>query len=800
MNRGTSSIVEIENLTAQTRRNGDLLNFYEAGGENNYKSRLIRMINKSLDTKDRHSFAITGGHGIGKSSLAFKVAHSYITSDKFDIVWWIDSEILSKRTTVPGLNISPDLKDLALKLGISTGDNNPLDRLREELSKRNYLLIFDNASDRGNSEGEEISPHEFEQNYSMGPDKRKNQRIVFTSINNGWNGDIVLQPWTRAEVQHYLQQSVKNHDILQKVNEIDNLYDRLGGLPLVVVLFASHLRNQSYDYASKFLEEFTQKTLIRITTPEYRHGDGALYDVFEITYDSLSDNAKRLLNMIALLAPDELPLFDLFSTTFGNNTKNLVEKELEKFTLVTKRDGNFYSIHRSYQSVVLTLLSERETGPETYAETYAVLTKAFKDSGKAKSLVYKQLLPHIESFVTHYIENDAGFDKAVDQGNIIKFARIAAKYSADIGYIALSVRLYDLITNRIAPHDETLRHEISLDNSHNFILADRNTAALKMAEDAFTYFSGTYRGNDQQLKREIARQSIGKVHQRKGDYALAKTCFETCKTEVEKDADIMKQRYSPVLHDLGSVWWEEGLQYDTALDYFEDAITYSEELKGKVPDSLEKVDLDKLGTYKGIFYSKLILGVVQGLEGDFDKERETHEETLRYFQLVIEQRRGFYVAYYLLHFAWDSQLVYQNTTPAVIKEHLDNYLKWHEESTVALEGDIKSAIIQEIVGLRLAVLLEDNGDEAASRYNRLIRLLEKKKNGERYLDDGTVSVSAVLDYAQYLKKKVNDQGLVDLSGQAADVAQMARAMLVAYNDDGNIQRIGYHRTAEVDAL
>src|SRR5690606_7333414 len=131
-----------------------------------------------------------------------------------------------------------------------------------------------------------------------------------------------------------------------------------------------------------------------------------------------------------------------------------------------------------------------------------------------------------------------------------------------------------------------------------------NNEALKMAEDAFTYFSGNYRGNDQQLKREIARQSIGKVHQRKGEYALAKTCFETCKTAVEKDTDIMKQRYSPVLHDLGSVWWEEGLQYDTALDYFEDAITYSEELKGKVPDHLEKVDLDKLGTYKGIFYSK----------------------------------------------------------------------------------------------------------------------------------------------------------------------------------------------------
>lgn len=806
----------VQNLTP--RANNDVVyRFNEAGRPESYSAKFTA----ALEDWDGVNvvFSIAGQAGIGKSFLAQEVAMKYVKSKAdgsrtFDIVWWIDAEDLSKKGNSVEAGKTDDLAELIKAevdgeklFDINMASTGWLLDFKNALNRYNYLLIFDNACDNGDGVVEKTA-EEFRKTYLPTPSPEKRQRIILTSRLKHWPNPIELDSWTCEELGNFLNTALKSKGLTEMAPDdplLKKLHRESGGLPLEAPLLAAYIIKHNCNPTS-YIELLKRNHKLR--------NGKSISNIFNITYRTLGDEARMLLNMMAFFAPDEVPLVELIQrgqvtqatarykkeelSSLGNIDVHQDIGQLEDYGLIIpENQGELYSIHRVWQLAIRELLGRDIE--QAYALALSVLVQAANGFMDQCPVFYRRLLAHTETLSEHFIPS---MDATV-RDDLTALLRAASDYGFRIGAVARALRMNDKVI-ALKPFDQTLVHQIGIRNSHNLILRDHCDRAMELACDAFSYFSSSaYSGDDTLTMTERARQCVAKVHQRQGNFDQAKALLQICKATIDDlenelnaltEPDTLKEigpakraLYSGILHDLGSVWWEEGLDYDQSLQFFDEATAFKMEINHGRKDLY-------------FYLSKMIRGVVLGLMGNYEDQFTTHQEVYDFLSVSTkEYRRYAYTGYYLLHFGWD-KLGWEARHTAESKAY-EAYFTINDEFIDILEGDVKYAIITTVVELRKAARYSE-GTAAELHFAELKKLLEPKKNGSRYLDDGTVAVSAVLDYALYLEDRVTREGDETDLAKLQHVISLARAMLTACPDDadGTGPRIGYARTGEVDRL
>lgn len=298
--------------------------------------------------------ALHGLGGVGKSQLAVEYAHRI--RDQYRVIAWLRAENLE--------TLVADFADLVVALDLversEPEQNLRFDAVRRWLeSNSGWLLIFDNAPNQESVR--EIVPHN--------PDGR----IVFTSRSRLWRGlaqTLEVDPLLPDDAVEFLLCRIGDTD----KRAARQLADELGYLPLALEEAAAYV-DESGRSVQAYIELFRehQQTLLQLASPPSDHpmtvqstlSIGLTAAAFE------SGIASDLVNILAFLAPESIPLFLLkkaveINRESAEQSNELSEIDLDRgiaalrnYSLVTSgQDG--LTVHRLVQLVTKNIMQTDE--------------------------------------------------------------------------------------------------------------------------------------------------------------------------------------------------------------------------------------------------------------------------------------------------------------------------------------------------------------------------------------------------------------------------------------------------------
>jgi hypothetical protein len=287
----------------------------------------------SPDVNRLQSYLIYGRRGIGKTQIALEYSRRY--KDTYDAIFWIQCETSASLRT--------SFAEIAVALELDGADKNG--HFEENLmkvlgwlrrTKKRWLLIYDNA-ERGQllrgywpvgARGSILLTSRSYYNF-FEDDQRHGETVPLFNEEERW--DLLMAylgpEW---EAQHFAE-----GDMMVEVEKAaaKTLLDNTQGLPLAITHAASLIKNpkigtfpgKSTDTSVRgFLELFRENYK---TLPQRQIGPReplfhSLDTIWSIAFNALSENARALLGVLALLSPD-LILIDLFQPS---DQERLTEK------------------------------------------------------------------------------------------------------------------------------------------------------------------------------------------------------------------------------------------------------------------------------------------------------------------------------------------------------------------------------------------------------------------------------------------------------------------------------------------
>ncbi|MEU6151648.1 FxSxx-COOH system tetratricopeptide repeat protein [Actinosynnema sp. NPDC047251] len=230
--------------------------------------------------------SVRGMGGVGKTQLATEYAYRY--AGDFDVVWWIPSEQI---TAVPH-----HFADLGADLGLDVTPDKAVRAVHVELRRRGrWLLVFDNAED-----ADALRPY-----LPTGPG-----RVLITTRRSGFDtlGSVVdLDVMDRADSVVLLSRRLPD----ATATEAASLSELLGDLPLAVEQASAYIKATGLPVAS-YLDLLTTRTAEVIRQGKVAGHDRTLATLWDLSLAELGAAERRLLDLLAHLAPEPVPL-DLFT-------------------------------------------------------------------------------------------------------------------------------------------------------------------------------------------------------------------------------------------------------------------------------------------------------------------------------------------------------------------------------------------------------------------------------------------------------------------------------------------------------
>jgi tetratricopeptide (TPR) repeat protein len=419
--------------------------------------------------------ALAGMGGIGKTQLATEYCYRY--ASQYDIVWWLRAE--------QSATASEDLARLGEKLPIKIED--PAKAVAEVLNwlahNSGWLLVFDNAEDAASCDA--YRP------------RGNTGRILITSRNPHFKGVKCLSV-ERLEPEEAVAFLIKRTGHSADAAELSQDLDFL---PLAL------------DQAAAYIGE------CEISIADYRqrlktHAGELLEPVaqtFEISLQRLKNEnpgALDLLNLIAFLAPDDIPR-DLFGADAFELDKRI--KGLRRYSLIQVRDG-MISIHRLLQRIERGKLTEAEQ--DRYAgQAVELVDGAFPDSDDHKNWPRcAKLLPHALATTGFAEDRRAGLDTAATLMNS------AGHYQWVLGRLPEALVLFERslrLMGAIYGYDSPV--VAVCENNLGIVLNDQGDldGALRSARRALAIDEKVYGPDDSTVARDF--NNIGGILRSHGD-------------------------------------------------------------------------------------------------------------------------------------------------------------------------------------------------------------------------------------------------------------------------------------------
>jgi tetratricopeptide (TPR) repeat protein len=337
--------------------------------------------------------ALYGLGGIGKTQLARAYAHRY--RDDYQLGWWTSAETSLTTTTA--------LAELAMRLGAPAEAPQPqqLTYAREALAEQDkWLLVFDNATDPA-----ALEP------FLPGAG---NGHVLVTSRSSAWHGladpiPVDLLPLDAAA--ELLRERTGDSD--QQAAEA--LAKELGRLPLALEQAAAYASRQQLSLAD-YLALFRARHAELLARGQPLAYQGTVDAAYTLALDQLRQAdpaAVQLLELCALLAPDEIPigwLLDkpdllpgpLAETVVDPLRRGEVLGALYQVGLLTPDVDDTVRLHRLIQAVTLSHLPGQDSH-ESIVSAVALLTALFPRQvwQPVAWPVCARLLPHAYALVEH---------------------------------------------------------------------------------------------------------------------------------------------------------------------------------------------------------------------------------------------------------------------------------------------------------------------------------------------------------------------------------------------------------------
>ncbi|KAF2744655.1 TPR-like protein [Sporormia fimetaria CBS 119925] len=263
----------------------------------------MQQLRRALDPNDQHQtlrvMAIHGLGGVGKTQLALNYAHQ--SKNLYDAIAWIGADT--------NMRLVQSLAAFAFKLGLtkegeSEADIRCIQMVKDWLdnSGKSFLLIFDNVD----------NVDILSQIWSIWPTSSKGAVIITT------RSPKVAASLTKTTMQLKPFEVDTAVDILYELTGFEpvdyedtkaakEICQQIGGLPLAMVQMSTFMRDRRCTY-SDFLalyKKHPEKILARNRSQvDYDH---TLNNVWDMSLQSLSKNARSLLELLSLFDPDSIP-------------------------------------------------------------------------------------------------------------------------------------------------------------------------------------------------------------------------------------------------------------------------------------------------------------------------------------------------------------------------------------------------------------------------------------------------------------------------------------------------------------
>jgi len=337
--------------------------------------------------------ALHGMGGVGKTQLALAYAHHY--QDDYQLGWWIPAET--------ELTITAALAALAAELGL------PADLPPAEMAARllglladqdGWLLVFDNAPGAA-----ALAP------FLPG---RGGGHVLVTSRNAAWQGvadPLAVDVLPLEQAVHLLRQRSGDPDERAAVA----LAGALGRLPLALEQAAAYTSQYGLTL-TEYLELFDERRAELLARGVPLAYQGTVDATFTLTIDQLRQTnpaAVVLLELCALLAPDEIPLRllladlkllpkQLAAAVADPLARGEVAGVLFQAGLLTRDAGDTARVHRLVQAVTLAHLPHADRR-RRLADAIELLSVLFPREGWEPDRWPRcaQLLAHGQAVLAH---------------------------------------------------------------------------------------------------------------------------------------------------------------------------------------------------------------------------------------------------------------------------------------------------------------------------------------------------------------------------------------------------------------